>query len=143
MPEVSSCNLLYNGMHLIIIGLSAKQHQFRQKRLHESEPDRIRVYGDQKRHCPESQYSLKACDDASSSQFEILSKLVQEIQDIRVTLGQLAADFSAQRELAISVSRTPCGICATRHGRMRAQDDFEEGSGSFSDEESQLPYMLP
>ena len=58
MLEVSSCNLLYNGTHLIIIGLSVKQHQFRQKRLHESEPDRIRVYGDQKRHCPESQYSL-------------------------------------------------------------------------------------
>ena len=128
----------------MIIDLSAEQRQLRQKRLHEGESDRRRVHGDQKRHCPESQYSLKACDDASSSQFEILSKLVQEIQDMKVSLGQLVADFSAQRELAVSVSRTPCRICVTCHGRMRAQDDddFEESSGSFSDEASQLPYML-
>ena len=128
----------------MVIDLTAEQRQLRQKRLHEGESDRRRVHGDQKRHCPESQYSLKACDDASSSQFEILSKLVQEIQDMKVSLGQLVADFSAQRELAVSVSWTPCRICATCHGRMRAQDDddFEESSGSFSDEASQLPYML-
>ena len=128
----------------MIIGVSAKQPQLRQKRLHESEPDRRRVHGDQKHHCPESQYSLKACDDALSSQFERLSKLIQEIQDMKVSLGQLVADFSAQQELAVSVSRTPCRICVTCHGRMRAQDDddFEESSGSFSDEASQLPYML-
>ena len=128
----------------MIIDLSVEQRQLHQKHLHEGESDRRRVHGDQKHHCPESQYSLKACDDALSSQFERLSKLIQEIQDMKVSLGQLVADFSAQQELAVSVSRTPCRICVTCHGHMRAQDDddFEESSGSFSDEASQLPYML-
>ena len=46
---------------------------------------------------------------------------------MRVNLGQLVADFAAQRELAISIPRTSCGLCAAGNGHTSAQDDdFEE-----------------
>ena len=58
---------------------------------------------------------------------------------MRVNLGKLVADFAAQWELAVNISRIPCGVCATGNGHRSAQDDNFEESKSFSDEESQLP----
>ena len=69
---------------------------------------------------------MRAGDD-TPSQFEILSKLVQEVQAMRANLGQLVADFAAQWELAVSISGTPCGLCAAGNGHTSAQDDdFKE-----------------
>ena len=58
---------------------------------------------------------------------------------MKVNLGHLVSDFAAQRELALSVSQTPCRLCTTGNSHRSAQDDDFEESESFSDKASQLP----
>ena len=75
-------------------------------------------------------------------QFEMLSILAQEIQEMKVRLGQLVADTAEKQELAglLSISQASCRVCRGRASGRHAQgDDFEERSVS-SDYESQPPY---
>lgn len=74
-----------------------------------------------------------------SPQFELLSALAQEIQEMKVQLGQLMADCAEKQELAGSLVSVwaPCRICHCHGSDQRVQDeDFEKSTSS--DTESQL-----
>jgi len=77
-----------------------------------------------------------------SLQFELLSTVAQEIQGMKVQLGQLVANFAAKQDLAgglVSTSQAPCGICRSHTcGQHMQHGDLEE-SQTFSKDESQLP----
>lgn len=77
-----------------------------------------------------------------TSQFEILSILVQEIQEMKVQLGQLVADFAEKPESAgglVGISRAPCKICCGHASGWHVQGEGFEGTSNSSDFESQLP----
>jgi len=100
--------------------MSAEQRQHSQKRQSESESQDS---GDRK--CPRLE------GDTLTSQFEALTFLAQEIQDMGVQLGQVATDVAATQELVrglVATPQAPCRICCA----------CEERS-IYSDHESQLP----
>jgi len=77
-----------------------------------------------------------------SLQFELLSTVAQEIQGMKVQLGQLVANFAAKQDLAgglVSTSWALCGICRSHTCGQRMQHSDLEESQTFSEDESQLP----
>ena len=124
----------------MVIGSSAEH---RQKQRLESESVDSHTIRDQKRRRLESQFNSQGGNNvlksSTSLQFEMLSTLVQEIQEMNVQLGQLVADFAAKQDLGgglVRISQVPCRLCHSLHGQHGQNDDSEE---SLSDNESQLP----
>ena len=80
-------------------------------------------------------------EPGATSQLETLSILVQEIQEMKVQLGQLVADFAEKPQSAgglVSISQVPCKICGRARG-WDVQGEDCEGTSTSSDHESQLP----
>ena len=76
-----------------------------------------------------------------TSQFEMLSILAQEIQKIKVQLGQLVADFEEKQELAgglVSIPQAPCRICHSHASGWHVQGEDFEGRSTSSNHKSQL-----
>jgi len=129
----------------LAIGSSAEHHNHHQKRRLESESVDFDAIRDRKCRRLESQFYSQGDSNASKSstslQFEMLSALVQKIQEMNVQLGQLVADFAAKQDLGgdlVSISQIPCRLCHTHYGRRVQNDDLEE-SLTLDDNESQLP----
>ena len=75
-----------------------------------------------------------------TSQFQMLSILAREIQEMKVQLGQLVADFAGRQELngeLVSILQVPCRICCAS-GWYVEGENVEEKS-TTSKYESQLP----
>ena len=87
--------------------------------------------GDRKRFRLEDPLNSRVAGDTSTLQSETLARLVQEIQDMGIQLGRVAADVSEAQVLIrglVTTPRIPCRLCSA----------CEERS-IYSDLESQLP----
>jgi len=88
-----------------------------------------------------SQGDSNALKSSTSLQFEMLSALVQKIQEMNVHLGQLVVDFAAKQDLGgdlVSISQILCRLCHTHYG-WRVQNNNLEESLTLDDNKSQLP----
>ena len=129
------------------IDTPAEQHQPHPKRLHpeselDSQDNRIRKRLRSQTHTNSQADGDFLKEPGATSQFETLSILVQEIQDMKVQLGQLVADFAEKLESAeglVSIPRTSCKICHGHASGWRVQGEDFEGISTSSDYESQLP----
>ena len=115
----------------LVIGSTIEQQQRRQKRL------RL-----------ENQFGFKADDDGSKSPtFEMLSTFIQDIQEMKVHLGLLVADFATKQEPGggcVGIPQGPCRMyrshSCTPWPRTGHVDDFDTTSTACSDYDgSQLP----
>ena len=131
----------------LTIDTPVEQHQPRPKRLHpESELD-SEANHDQKRLRSQAQTNSQADGDSveepgARSHLETLSILVQEIQEMKIQLGQRVADFADKPQSAgglVSISWVPCKICHGHASGWHVQGEDFEGTLTSSDYESQLP----
>ena len=131
MTQTRSEYLLYCTNQSIdpVIGISAEQRQCGQQRQSEFDSE-SKDSGSRKRSRLDSPLDSRASGDTSTLQFETLALLAQEIQDMGIQLGRVAADVAETQVLikALIPALISCKICSA----------CEEGS-IYSDPESQLP----
>ena len=96
----------------------------------------------QKRLRLESQSDIQVDGDALKTPFETLFTLVQEVREMKVQLGLLAADFTAKQELVggcVGISQGLCRLCHSHACGRAENNNFETESTCGDYDRSQLP----